>query len=205
MTEQLNVNLSQEVVYVYGAVNGVEAEWSLTAPGIWSAVVPKAEDGRYVICITAYNSLGTPTTYETVISRIDDLIPLKTDWGPDDDYGPEDLNRVEANTQYIAEYLEDAGYPAILESVKVDRDVTGYEFGDSLSRVERNVDALTKGFMAPPGYQTPKAWSAGMRHSYVDANRLEQNLQLIHEWALGVVASFKRCGTFACGEDGGIY
>lgn len=204
MTEQLNINLSQEIIYVYGTVNGVEAEWTLAAPGVWSAVVPKSPDGKYVVSITAYNSLGTPTTYETVISKIEELLPLKT-WGPNDEYGPEELNRIEANTQYIAEYLEDAGYPAILESVKVDRDITGYEFGDSLSRVERNIDALAQGFIAPPGYQAPKAWSAGMRHSYVDANRLEQNLHLLHNWALGVVASFKHCGSFACGEDGGIF
>lgn len=205
MTEQLNVNLSQEVVYVYGTVNGEEATWTLTAPGVWSAVVPKSEDGLYHVCITAYNSLGTPTTYETVISRIEGLIPLKTDWTAQDFYNADDLNRVEADTQYIAEYLESAGYPVTLEAVRVDRDVTSIEFADSLSRVERNIDALRQAFLAPPGYQAPKVWAAGKPFGYRDANRLEQNLQLLHDWAVAVVAGFKYCGTFACGEDGGIY
>lgn len=205
MTETLAVTLGLETIYVSGTVNGVEATWTLTAPGIWTAVVPRAEDGLYHVSITAYNSLGTPTTYETTIYRGEGLIPLKTDWGPQDFYGPGDLNRVEADTQYIAEYLEDAGYPVTLEEVRVDRDVTGYEFADSLSRVERNIHALRQAFVEPPGYEQPKVWQAGKRHGYADANRLEHNLQLLYDWAVAVVAGFKRCGTFACGEEGEIF
>lgn len=205
MNKHISVSLGLEVIYVYGTVNGAEATWALTAPGVWTAVVPRADDGRYEIRITAYNGLGTPTVYETVLYYLEELIPPKTDWGPNDNYGPDDLNRVEANTQYIARYLEAAGYLVELEDVRMDRDMTGYEFADSLSRVERNIDALRRAFITPPGYQEPKTWAACMRHSYRDANRLEHNLQLLHYWAVGVVASLKRCGTFACGEDGGIY
>lgn len=204
--EQLSVNLALDVIYVHGTVNGAEATWTLTAPGVWSAVVPKSEDGLYHVSITAYNSLGTPTTYETTISKIEGLIPLKTDWGPDDYYGPDDLNRVEANTQYIAEYLADAGYPVTLEDpIRVNRDVTDYEFADSLSRVERNIHALAQAFLAPPGHQPPKTWTPGMRHSYQDANRLEQNLQLLYDWLMSAIEGFRYCGTFACGEGGEIY
>lgn len=205
MTETLSVALGLEVIYVSGMVNGIEAVFSLAAPGVWEAVVPKAEDGLYHVSITAYNSLGTPTTYETTIYRGEGLIPLKTDWGPQDYYGPDDLNRVEANTQFIAEYLGTAGYPVALEDVKVDRDVTDYEFADSLTRVEQNIDAIRAVFMEPPGYQQPRAWQAGKRHSYVDANRVEQNLQLLYDWAVVVVGGLRYCGTFYCGEDGGIY
>lgn len=126
-------------------------------------------------------------------------------WDATSGYGPDELNRVESNTQYLADYLSSAGYPVVLEPVKTDRDMTGYEFSDSLSRVERNIDALRQAFMAPPGYQSPKAWAAGMRHNYIDANRLERNLQLLYDWLVAVVAGFKVCGTFTCGEDGGIY
>lgn len=203
--ETLSLTLGLDVIYVSGTVNGLEAGFELVGPGVWEAVVPKAEDGMYHVVVTAYNSLGTATTYSTTISRIEDLLPLKK-WGPRDHYSPEDLNRIEANTQYIAGYLGEAGYPIVLEAVKVDRDITGYEFAGSLSRVERNIDALAQGFVSPPGYEQPKVWQAGQRHSYVDANRLERNLRLLYQWAEAVVASFRYCGTFYCGEDiGGIY
>ncbi len=132
------------------------------------------------------------------------IVVIKT-WTPNDQYGPDELNRVETNTQHIADYLQAAGYPVTLEPLKTDRDMAGYEFGDSLSRVERNIDGLRQGFITPPGYQAPKTWSGGMGHNFQDANRLEQNLQILYDWALGVVDSFKHCGAFACGEDGGIY
>lgn len=204
MMEQLSLTLGLDVIYVSGTVNGLEADFVLVGPGVWQAVVPKAEDGMYYVSITAYNSLGTTTEYNTVISKIEGLLPLKT-WTAQDFYSPDELNRIEANTDFIASYLGEAGYPIALEAVKVDRDVTGYEFADSLSRVERNIDALAQGFIEPPGYEQPKAWQAGMRHSHVDANRLERNLKALYQWAEAVVASFKYCGTFYAGEDGGIY
>ncbi len=125
-------------------------------------------------------------------------------WGPGDNYGPQELNRVEQNTQAVAALLESAGYEPDLEPVKTDRDESGYEFASSLSRVERNIDALSQAFITPPGYQNPKTWAPGMGHNYQDANRLERNLELIRLWAMLTVSNFKHCGTFACGEDGDI-
>lgn len=204
MTEQIAVTLGLEIVYIHGTVNGAEATWTLTAPGVWSAVVPKAEDGRYEVCITAYNSLGTPTYYETLIYRLEGLIPLKTDWTKEDYYNSDDLNRVEANTEYLARSLAAAGYTMVLEPVETGRGYTRIELTDDLNRVERNIHALVMGFIQPPDYVQPKIWEPGP-HDYRDANRLEQNLQLLYDWLLAVVAGFKHCGAFACGEEGEIF
>jgi hypothetical protein len=123
-------------------------------------------------------------------------------WEPNDNYSHGALNCVESDTQSHAEYLAGAGYPVELEPIKTDRSIDGYEFADSLSRVERNIDALAQAFFAPPGYQQPKEWAPNMRHIYIDANRLENNLELIYIWAILTARSFKHCGTFACGEEG---
>lgn len=204
MTEQLNVSLALDVIYVHGTVNGVEADFALTAPGVWTATVPRAEDGRYVVSITAYNSLGTPTVYETTIVKLDDLLPLKTDWVATDTYNADDLNRVEANTQYVAEQLAQLGYPVTLETVYSGRDTTSIEFASSLNRVEGNIKALHDGFAPLPGFAA-KTWAAGMPFDYRDANRLERNLQLLDTWAESAADGFKVCGTFSCGEGGEIY
>lgn len=129
----------------------------------------------------------------------------KTTWIADENYNPADLNRVELNTLYLTGYLLALNYVVTLESTKTDRNFTRLEFADELSRVERNIDAVAAGFIEPPGYDGPKAWVAGTPFDYIEANRLERNLQLLYMWATGVVASFKRCGTFTCGEEGEIY
>lgn len=205
MMEQLSVNLALDIIYVHGTVNGLEAEFSLTAPGTWTAVAPRADDGRYEVSITAYNSLGTPSTYNTIIHKLDEMLPPKTDWTAADYYNADDLNRVEANTAYVADELGLIGYPVMLEAVRSGRDMTSIEFADSLSRVERNIEALQRDFMPLPGFEESNAWAPGKRFDYNDANRLERNLELLHTWLLRLVAGLEYCGTFYCGEGGELH
>lgn len=205
MTEQISVTLSLDISYVYGTVNGVEADFSLTAPGVWSAVVPKSQDGRYEVVITAYNSLGTPTQYDTVIYRLEDIMEPKTDWTSSDYYNADDLNRVEVNTQFVANYLRDIQYNIpVLVSVE-GRTAKSIEFISSVNRVEDNVESIRTNFLTPPGYQDKKTWYLGRGFDFKDANRLEQNLQLLYDWAVIAKENQIYCGTFACGEEGVIY
>lgn len=201
MTEQISVNLSSDVSYVYGTVNGVEADFSLTAPGVWSAIVPKAPDGRYEVAITAYNNLGTPTQYHTVIYRLEDILNPKTDWTRGDYYNAEDLNRVEVNTQFIARYLQEIQY-SVPELVSVeDRTFESLDFISSINRIENNIETLRMSFLTPPGYQPRKIWALGMGFDYRDANRLERNLELLYKWGLIAKENQIFCGTFACGAE----
>lgn len=203
--EQLSVCLGLEVIYVYGTVNGVEADFTLSAPGVWIAVVPKSSNGKYEVSITAYNSLGTPTLYNTIIYRLDDLLTPKTNWTSEDYYNAEDLNRVEINTEFVASYLRELQYNIPNQIYVVDRDKLSIDFISSINRVESNIEALKDAFITPPGYQQKKTWAVGMGFDYRDANRLERNLQLLYEWAHLAKENLKYCGTFYCGEDGDIY
>lgn len=201
MTEQLSINLALDISYIYGIVNGEEASFSLTSPGVWSAIVPKTPDGKYVVSITAYNNLGSATQYNTVIYKLDDIIALKTDWTSNDYYNADDLNRVEANTQFIAELLEEMQYAIPLGEIRTDRDMTSIDFVSSINRVERNIDAIRENMLTPPSYQAMKVWPQKTGFSYLDANRFEMNLKLLYEWALLIKDNFIYCGTFNCGEE----
>jgi hypothetical protein len=207
MTEQLSINLASDISYVSGTVNGEVANFSLTSPGIWSAVVPKSQDCKYVIKIIAYNNLGTQTVYNTIIYKLNDMIPVRTNWTSKDFYNAEDLNRVEANTQFVAEYLNSLYYNITLETIKTDRDMTSIDFLSSINRVEQNIEALKDGFITPPEWQSKRIWSLGMGFDYKDANRLEINLKLLYEWALIAKDNLVYCGTFSCGTDweGGLF
>ena len=179
MTEQLSVRLGLDVIYVYGTVNGVEATFTLIETGLWSAVVDKAADGKYAVVITAYNSLGTPTTYENTIYKLDNLIQSKLDWTQWDYYNAEDLVRVEANTQFVADYLESMGYHADLQTVKADWIMQDYPTITQINRIENNLDALQACFYAPEGWGNKKTWVKKMKFSWEDALRYERNLHLL--------------------------
>jgi hypothetical protein len=129
----------------------------------------------------------------------------KTDWTPNDTYNADDLNRVENNTAEVAAFLESIQYKVPPLTVVTNRDNKSIDFISSINRVENNIEQLKDAFIAPPGYQGKKTWTVKKGFSYKDANRLENNLKLIYEWAHLAKENFKYCGTFYCGEDGDIY
>ncbi len=201
MTEQLQVNLGLDTIYVYGTVNGMEAEFNLVETGIWSAVVPKAADGKYIISIAAYNSLGTSTSYEATMYKLDGLIQSKLDWTQWDYYNAEDLIRVEANTQFVAEYLESMGYIADLQQVKTDWTMFGFPTIAEINRVESNIDVLKECFYAPEGWQDRKIWIKGKKFNYEDALRYEKNLHLLTQMINLIKDATVYSGTFNLGQE----
>jgi len=199
--EQLSVCLGLEVIYVYGTVNGVEADFTLSAPGVWIAVVPKSSNGKYEVSISAYNNLGSVTEYNTIIYKLEEIIPGKTDWTREDYYNAEDINRVEANTQFVADYLESMGYIAELQEVKPNWTMEDFPTIGEINRIEKNIDALRECFYMLPGYRAMKIWPQVPRFSYEDANRYERNLELLYKWAQLTFEGYRYCGTFYSGEE----
>lgn len=202
MTEQISINLVLEIVYVTGTVNGEVAEFSLTSPGVWSAVVPKAEDGRYEVSITAYNNMGTPTNYHTFIYKLEGMIPGKTNWTSEDYYNFEDLNRVEANTQFVVEYLESIDYNIPTVEIVTSRGMESIDFISSINRIESNLESIRSEMdILPPNYGTMKIWTNKIGFSFEDANRYERNLELLYFWAQKIFDGYRYCGEFICGEE----
>jgi hypothetical protein len=132
-------------------------------------------------------------------------ITPKTDWTANDYYNADDLNRVENNTAEVAAYLASIHYQVPVITVILDRGNTDIDFISSINRVEGNIETLKNFFIAPPGYQAKKTWAVGIGFDYRDANRLENNLKLLYEWAQLAGMNQIFCGTFMCGEDGEIY
>ncbi len=199
--EQLQVSLGLDIIYVYGTVNGVEATFTLAEVGIWSAVVDKASDGKYIVSITAYNSLGTPTTYEATIYKLDGLIQSKLNWTQWDYYNFEDLIRVEANTQFVADYLESMGYIADIQQVKTDWTMFNYPTLTQMNRIEDNINALQECFYAPVGWQEKKTWIKKMKFSWEDALRYEKNLHLLTQMINLIKDATVYAGTFNSGQE----
>lgn len=206
MQEQVSVYLGSDINYVYGTVNGAVVNFSLTAPNTWTATTDKANDGKYVISVTAYNSLGTSNTVNTVVYSLEGLITPKIDWTSFDIYNIEDLNRVEANIEKTLQELKFFNQNIAIQNCIVNRDYTRIEFDYSLNRIESNIEALKNFFYEPDGWiQSKTNWEALDTFSYIDANRLEVNIKLLYELIQKAKVNLQYCGTINCGQDTRIF
>jgi hypothetical protein len=77
------------------------------------------------------------------------------------------------------------------------------EFSDQLNRIESNIALLANKFYKPVGWKELKTnWLANQDFSYVDANRYEQNLELLYSILNDILNNYKYSGTFTSGEAG---
>ncbi len=129
----------------------------------------------------------------------------KTDWTENDYFEFADLNRIENNSQELANMLRSLQYGIPILTVVTDRDITYIDLVSSINRIEQNIEAIKNGFITPVGYQNAKSWAVGIGFDYLDAVRLESNLKLLYELYQLAKSNLRYCGTFSCGEEGVIY
>ena len=107
------------------------------------------------------------------------------------------LTRIEAWTSYLSSVLEEHGYFASIdmrEEVWQMSDIPTY--GD-IDRIRRNVDALQAGFYSLPD------WREIVHNNtmdYIQANALEWDLQILHDWLQRMCAAFAYSGEVYGGE-----
>lgn len=97
----------------------------------------------------------------------------------------------------IGEYLS----KVISLDVTTNRTISRIEFSDQLNRIENNIAILASNFYKPVGWKEVKTnWLANQAFSYEDANRYEQNLNLLYNTLTDILNNFKYLGTFTSGE-----
>lgn len=129
-----------------------------------------------------------------------DWIEPVLEWGPSDYYNFGDLNRVENNTEVVADLISHFGTLPAIVTVS-NRDMKRIEFADSLNRVENNQDLLRQRF-TPVGWLANKVdWESNTPFDYRDAARLENNLALLYFYYHGNYEARQYCGMVTCGEE----
>lgn len=129
-----------------------------------------------------------------------------TNWLSTDFINFGDWNRIESNVADLASYLQSIQYNVPTPSVVTNRTVTSIDFLQSINRIENNLDAIQASFgMVPPSYLAKKTWAVGIGFSNTDANRLENNTQILKTYGQLVVTSYRYSGMATCGETGVIY
>ena len=137
------------------------------------------------------------------IANADAFQQLKTDWGKDDYYNFDDLNRVEYFTKKVKDkILFFYGISGVLdENIFVGRDIKTIEYSDSLNRLESNIKQLGTELKTPTGFIAPKVnWRRNDSFSFIDANRLELNLKILLDYIDGQINALQYCGQITCGE-----
>jgi hypothetical protein len=132
-------------------------------------------------------------------------ITPKTDWQSTDYINYGDFNRIENNIIEIANYLRSITYNIPALTTVTNRDNTSIEFLSSINRIENNLELIRTNFVTPIGWQSTKTWILGNGFTNDDANRIENNIQLLMNLGVLTFQNFKYIGTFSCGETGVIY
>lgn len=108
---------------------------------------------------------------------------------------------MENNIQHIASMLGTHLGQTFTLSIVSNRNMTRFEYYDSLNRIESNIAFLVGKFYTPAGWEASKTtWSSNQAFGYIDANRLERNLFLLYELLNKTMDNYKFSGTFSSGE-----
>ena len=107
-----------------------------------------------------------------------------------------DLNRIEANTRYISEFVRGYGYQTNV-TTKVDWTDECLPNVDDVNRIIDNIKEIRDKYYEPAGMPSLPQTMV----SFSDINAIEQSLLLFREMLLGMAGAFRRSGTFRCGGD----
>ena len=106
-----------------------------------------------------------------------------------------DLNRIEANTRYISQFLQGYGYQMNV-TTKVDWTDESLPNATDVNRIIDNIKEIRNKYYEPAGMPSLPQTMV----SFSDINAIEQSLLLFREMLLGMVGAFRRSGTFRCGQ-----
>jgi len=106
-----------------------------------------------------------------------------------------DLNRIEANTRYISEFIRGYGFQTNV-TTKVDWTDESLPNATDVNRIIDNIKEIRNKYYEPAGMPSLPQTMV----SFSDINAIEQSLLLFREMLLGMVGAFRRSGTFVAGS-----
>ena len=127
------------------------------------------------------------------------------DWDNTDYINFGDTDRIEENTEYLYDEFVAIGYISAITTFTYPRTVTSFDFFDDWNRIENNILAIKDATWEPLVWTTPQVnWaSVQQSFSFVDTNRIEQNLLYLYEMLNNIKDGLLKCGdtlTSVCGR-----
>jgi hypothetical protein len=131
-------------------------------------------------------------------------IEPKLNWLESDYMNFVDWNRIENNILELRNYLVSIQYNPPAITTNTTRNNLSIDFLSSINRIEANLDNIRLAFFSPADYLPKETWTVSKGFDYTDANRLESNTSRLLILGMSVYQSYRYCGTFNCGETGGL-
>lgn len=117
-------------------------------------------------------------------------------------YNYGDLNRENNDLQYLIDQLTALGYyPLGLHTVKTNYARTDFPHITDVNNIKSNILSIIQCFNPVSAPAIVINTYRLQLFNYVEANKLEINLQALYDMLNAVVASFKYSGTFVAGQD----
>lgn len=226
-TARIELTLGSAIEYVAGTVNGAETVFEEEG-GVWRADVPRNPRAWYDIALTMIDAAGNRSTYEGRTyygiylvtdrrqadvdfaarqrERINEYgwesltVAEQAQWleGLKGAYNLEDLHRVDAACDYLAQLLSQHGYHIV--AVKQDWRRETIPTKGQLAVYLGNVQRLREAFVVMPGREPLPADLE--RLDWRGANTIERVLLDIYILLNNMIAAMDRyCGTFYAGEE----
>jgi LysM repeat protein len=127
----------------------------------------------------------------------------KTDWKPTDYLDFEQMNRMESTIQILKDAAQAYGNVSFSFEILTARTETHIEWADSFNRIEEGILTIAKFFNLENSIETPKTdWKALQSVSYIDMNRIENNILDIYKFVHGNLSLVKYCGQTIVGDEG---
>ena len=133
MTQDVQITLGSEIVYVTGTVNSVSVTFTLVAANLWQTTVERDEAGIYELDLLLIDAASNQTTYRTTLYY---AMPLMTY-----DRTPADLTRL----SYLRQKIDTGGWSSLTEAEQsewLSGSKAAYNYTD-LNRTEQAVHYLS--------------------------------------------------------------
>lgn len=188
---------------VTGYVDGEPVYYEETEPTTYETTADVEEKSTYAVEITATDEFENSTTARSMIYLagwiepvVDRILQDLTDMNSRAYLNYWDLNRVEQDTEYLADVLNGYGYNQSLMH-KTDWLMSDFPYAVQMERIRSNVQTLIDVYHAQeiplPGTLQNLNW--------IKLNDLENNLKLMKEMIARMEQSFRYCGTFYSGQE----
>ena len=224
----LSINLSTDVVYVSGTVNGKSYTFTLQEVtgsfSTWTAEVDRATPDVYVCELTAIDNRGNTATLTTTLYYGLQLITDRTesdverakelndrgfgDWTDEEvteflnglkgAYNASDLNRVESAVSYVFGRFAANGYDYPVPQIKNTWQISEFMDSEETKRYLGNIRQLRARITVPIG--TPEVAEDMEQFTFGKANDLERILEILDECISKLEQSFVYSGEIFGGE-----
>lgn len=169
---------------VTGTVNGEPVTWTENPAYTWTATVGRAKSDEYAVVLHAEDAAGNEADYSITFPC---GLESKWTWTPLEYLNYWDLNRIEYNTRYLYDWLQENGYVTRGVTTKTDWTKEDIPRWSDFQRIRENVDYLQECYFSIP------EWREIVYNNTIDSdqmNAFEWDLHLIDLW-LSRMVSFK--------------